>query len=75
MSAVPVPQLGTNQQLLSQEHAPATHAEGLVLGVVQEQKSMRDDFSNARDEDGRQAATKAAKRKARIDFGLQGSTY
>ena len=46
-----------------------------VAADIAEQKSMKDDFGNAHDEDARQNAGKAAKRKARIDFGLRGSTY
>ncbi len=54
----------------SQVAGPASVATDLA-----EQKTMREDFGNARDDEGRQAVTKAAKRKARLDFGLQGSTY
>lgn len=57
------------------EEASQVAGPAAVEGDLAEQKSMKADFGNARDEDGRQAAGKAAKRKARIDFGLQGSTY
>lgn len=67
-------------QLLDQntfyfEEAGQVAGPAAIANDVQEQKSMREDFGNAHDEDGRQAAGKAAKRKARIDFGLKGSTY
>ncbi len=57
------------------EEAAQVAGPAAVSGDVAEQKTMREDFGNARDEDGRQAAGKAAKRKARIDFGVTGSTY
>ncbi|MBS1151444.1 MAG: yfbK3, partial [Myxococcaceae bacterium] len=57
------------------EDAAKVAGPAAVEADVAEQKTMRDDFSNAQSEEGRQGASKAAKRKARIDFGLRGSTY
>ncbi len=67
-------------QLLQQntfyfEDAAQVAGPAAVEGDMQAQKTMREDFGNARDDEGRNAVGKAAKRKARIDFGLQGSTY
>ena len=57
------------------EEAAQVAGAASVAADIAEQKSMKDDFGNAHDEDARQNAGKAAKRKARIDFGLRGSTY
>ncbi len=57
------------------EEAAKVAGPAAVAADVAEQKAMRDDFGSAQGEDGRQSAGKAAKRKARIDFGLRGSTY
>jgi Ca-activated chloride channel family protein len=71
---------GRANQLLQQnafyfEEAAQVAGPSAVADDVQEQKAMLEDFGNAKNDEGRQAAGKAAKRKARIDFGLKGSTY
>ncbi|MBL8956441.1 MAG: VWA domain-containing protein [Myxococcaceae bacterium] len=57
------------------EEAAKVAGEGAVAQDKAEQKLWGDNFSNARTDEEVQAASKGAKRKARMDFGLQGSTY
>lgn len=68
------------QQLLDQnrvffEAAAKVAGEAAVADDRRDNAALIDDFSNARDEESVRASTKAAKRKARIDYGLSGSTY
>jgi Ca-activated chloride channel homolog len=56
------------------EEAAQVAGPAAVANDVKEQKAMLDEFSNARGGDV-QAPAKAAKRKARMDYGLMGSTY
>jgi len=57
------------------EEAAKVAGEGAVAQDKAEQREWNDNFANARTEDEVQAASKGAKRKARLDFGLSGSTY
>jgi Ca-activated chloride channel family protein len=57
------------------EEAAQVSGSAAVANDVQAQAGMLNDFRNARDEDAVQAASKSAKKKARVDFGLVGSTY
>jgi Ca-activated chloride channel family protein len=57
------------------EEAAKVAGPGAVAGDVNEQKLWIDNFRAAQSDDEVQAVTKGAKRKARLDFGLRGSTY
>ncbi len=57
------------------EEAAKVAGEGAVAKDVQEQREWNDNFKNANTDEEIQAASKGAKRKARLDFGLQTSTY
>ena len=68
------------QQLLQDnafffEEAAKVAGEGAVAQDKLEQREWNDNFKNAQTDDEIQAASKGAKRKARMDFGLQSSTY
>ncbi len=57
------------------EEAAKVAGEGAVAQDKAEQETWNDNLQNARTDEEVQAASKGAKRKARMDFGLQGSTY
>ncbi|MBK7861699.1 MAG: VWA domain-containing protein [Archangiaceae bacterium] len=57
------------------EEAGKVAGEGAVAQDRAEQKQWNEQFQKATSDDEVQAASKGAKRKARLDFGLQGSTY
>jgi Ca-activated chloride channel homolog len=57
------------------EEAAQVAGPAAVAGDVKEQEAMLNEFKNARDDGAVQHQTKAAKRKARMDYGLMGSTY
>jgi Ca-activated chloride channel family protein len=57
------------------EEAAKVAGEGAVAKDRAEQKQWNDTFNEAKSDEEVQAASKGAKRKARMDFGLSTSTY
>lgn len=57
------------------EEAAQVAGPAAVAADVQAQSEMINEFKNARDEAAIQHQSKSAKRKARMDYGLMGSTY
>jgi Ca-activated chloride channel family protein len=57
------------------EEAAQVAGPAAVAKDMQEQNDLLHEFQNARDEAAVQHQTKSAKRKARLDYGLMGSTY
>jgi Ca-activated chloride channel homolog len=57
------------------EEAAKVAGPAAVAQDLQDQSALLNEFKNARDDAAVQHQTKAAKRKARMDYGLMGSTY
>jgi Ca-activated chloride channel homolog len=64
-----------NQNAYFFEDAAKVAGEGAVAQDKAELKQWNDTFTGAKSDDEIQQASKGARRKARIDFGLHGSTY
>ncbi len=68
------------QQLMQQnafyfEEAAGVAGEAAVAADVQDQKQMLDQLDKAEDEGARNTYSKETRKKARVNFGLMGSTY